>query len=148
MRTAGSVLSSLFRELGLEDRIRLDAVQKQWRSVLTEPLTLHACPVELKAGTLTIHVDSPTWLHQLQFLKNELIEKLRSAGVQEVVLRRGMLPRQQTGTKRSSDHEILTRSLTAEEEFWIEGLADGIADDELKNEIRRAATKALSRRKK
>lgn len=148
MRTAGSVLSSLLRELGLEDRIRLDAVQKQWRTVLTEPLTLHAHPVELNAGVLTIHVDSPAWLHQLQFLKNDLVEKLSTVGVREVVLRRGALPRQKPGKKRSQDDEILTRTLTAEEVFWIEGLADGIADDELKNEIRRAATKALSRRKK
>jgi len=148
MRTAGSVLSSLFRELGLEDRIRLDAVQKQWQTVFTEPLTLHAHPVELKAGTLTVHVDSPTWLHQLQFLKNDLVGKLRSAGVQNVVLRRGAIPRKHPRNTRTHGKEIFTRPLTAEEEFWIEGLADTIADEELKNEIRRAAAKALSRRKK
>jgi predicted nucleic acid-binding Zn ribbon protein len=148
MRTAGSVLSSLFRELGLEDRIRLAALQKQWATLFTEPLTLHAVPVELKAGTLTIHVDSPTWLHQLQYMKNDIIAKLLSAGVNDVILRRGALPRRQPGNRAAKNDTAVSRPLTEEEKLWVEGLADSIADDELKNEIRRAAAKALSRRKK
>lgn len=148
MRTAGSVLSSLFRELGLEDRIRLAALQKQWSTVFSEPLTLHAAPVDLKAGTLTIHVDSPTWLHQLQFMKNDIIARLLPSGVNDVVLRRGALPRKQTAKRASINNAAASRPLTEEEELWVEHLADSIADDELKNEIRRAATKALSRRKK
>jgi predicted nucleic acid-binding Zn ribbon protein len=146
MRSAGSVLSSLFRNLGLEDRIRLEAIQKHWYTVFTEPLTLHACPVELKSGVLTIHVDSPAWLHQLQYLKNDIIAKLDAAEIHDIVLRRGHLPKKQQQPVHR-DQERTSRPLTKEETFWIEGLIDNITDEELKEEIRRAAAKALSRRK-
>lgn len=146
MKKAGSVLSSLISQLGLEDRIRLDSLQRQWTALFSEPLTLHAFPVELAGKRLTIHVNSPIWLHQLQFLKREILVKLKPFGVADIVLRKGTLPRPRE-EKKNADRPK-PRELTPDEYAWVEATVSAVDDEALQNEIRRAALKSLSRRTK
>ncbi|HSW64539.1 MAG TPA: DUF721 domain-containing protein [Dissulfurispiraceae bacterium] len=146
MRKAGSVLSSLISQLGLEDRIRLDLMQRQWNTLFAEPLSLHTFPVEFSGKRLTIHVNSPAWLHQLQFLKRELLAKLQPFGVTDVVLRKGALPRLRSEKKAAEAPKC--RELSADELEWVEETVRCVDDESLQNEIRRAALKSLSRRKK
>ncbi len=146
MRKAGSVLSSLIRQLGLEDRIRLDAIQRQWPSLFSEPLILHAFPVDFSDRRLTIHVNSPAWLHQLQFLKRELLAKLQPFGVTDILLRKGALPRPRS-EKKSAEMQK-TRELSSDELAWVEETVSALDNEALQNEIRRATHKSLSRRPK
>ncbi|KAF0185577.1 MAG: hypothetical protein FD164_142 [Nitrospirae bacterium] len=144
MRKAGSVLSSLISQLGLEDRIRLDFMQRRWSTLFSEPLSLHVFPVELSGKRLTMHVDSPAWLHQLQFLKRELLAKLQPFGVTDLVLRKGALPRVRSEKKDAETPK--RRELSADDLAWVEETVRSVDDEALQNEIRRAALKSISRR--
>jgi hypothetical protein len=89
LQKAGSVLESLARELGLDGALKLHDIRDQWANVFKRPLSLHTYPSTLIGENLFVNVDSPVWLQEINFLKSELIEKLRPFGVKDIKFRLG-----------------------------------------------------------
>ena len=50
-----------------------------WTRVMGEPLAQNTQPAAFKGKILLVHVSSSVWLHQLQFMKQDLIEKVNDA---------------------------------------------------------------------
>ena len=50
-----------------------------WDDIVGDIIAQNAKPVAFKGRVLLVHVSSSTWIHQLQFLKAEMIEKLNNA---------------------------------------------------------------------
>ena len=50
-----------------------------WDDIVGDIIAQNAKPVAFKGRVLLVHVSSSTWLHQLQFLKAEMIDKLNNA---------------------------------------------------------------------
>jgi len=76
----GSVLQSLLRELGLEQRVKVGQFFSLWEEIVGEQIARHARPVEYRRGVIVVSVDgSSTWLAELsQNMKPEILKKLRS----------------------------------------------------------------------
>ena len=72
------------------------AVWDFWDGVVGERTASHAQPAAFRQRTLVVHVSSSTWLQELHFQKNELIERLnRTAGaniVEDIRFKLGSLP--------------------------------------------------------
>ena len=47
-----------------------------WEKAVGPPISDNAKPFAVKGSLLLVHVSSSAWLHQLRFLKAELIEKI------------------------------------------------------------------------
>lgn len=47
-----------------------------WKKVVGPPITDNTRPFAVKGSLLLVHVSGSAWLHQLQFLKADLLEKL------------------------------------------------------------------------
>jgi predicted nucleic acid-binding Zn ribbon protein len=47
-----------------------------WEKTVGPPIADNAKPFAVKGSLLLVHVSSSAWLHQLQFLKAELLDKL------------------------------------------------------------------------
>ncbi len=47
-----------------------------WEAAVGSPIRDNAKPFAVKGALLLVHVSSSAWLHHLQFLKAELLEKL------------------------------------------------------------------------
>ena len=47
-----------------------------WNREIGSPIADNARPFAVKGALLLVHVSSSAWLHQLRFLKNELLDKL------------------------------------------------------------------------
>ncbi|MFA5353354.1 MAG: DUF721 domain-containing protein, partial [Thermodesulfovibrionales bacterium] len=71
--------------------MRLESLQADWNRIFGEPLSAHTCPVEIRDAELLVHVDSPAWLNQLKFFRDEMINKLRPYGIREIRFKRGSL---------------------------------------------------------
>ena len=56
----------------------LNAVWQIWDETVGETIAQNARPAALKESLLIVHVSSSTWIHQLQFLKNDLINQLNT----------------------------------------------------------------------
>lgn len=147
MKKVGSLLSSTLKALGIEEGMRLRTIQKEWSSIFAEPLSLHTCPVEIKDGDLLVNVDSPVWLQQLKFLKQDILERLKPYGVKDIRLKHGRLYRYRQRASDEQHHQMVKKPCKTHpvDSAWLEGIVSGIQDPELKEELRRTITKAVMR---
>lgn len=87
--TAGGVLDSLTRKMGLQDRLEPYRVWKVWGEVVGPQTAQHAQPFRLRGKILEVRVDHPVWMQQLQLLKPRILEQLNGAiapGILEDIL--------------------------------------------------------------
>lgn len=155
MKRADSLILPLVKELGVEDGVRLAEMKKNWDDLFNEPLVSHMSPFMLSGGEVILNVDSPVWLQELNFLKEDIIKKLSHYGVRSVRFRLGTLMtstsqgRVSTGIKSGVRSQSTTRreskdkSLTAKELSYIEETVSQINDEALRETARKAIQKAL-----
>ncbi|BCB95555.1 hypothetical protein JZK55_04770 [Dissulfurispira thermophila] len=147
MKKAGALLSHIFKEIGIEDKIKLTSMQKEWHKLFDEPLSLHTYPIDIRGGELTINVDSPAWLGQLKFFKTDIIKKLYAYNINSVKFKHGRVYKKKRQDAKSDvlkDSKHPTRSITDSESEWLNKTVSTISDPELKENIRKTILKALS----
>lgn len=75
------------------ERVELARLQNAWPRLVPRHLQEVAWPAGLVDGKLVVHVDDNQWLHELAYLRRELLDKLRracpTAGLRELRLRVG-----------------------------------------------------------
>ena len=111
MKRADSLLSPFIRELGIEDGVKLAEIKRNWCNLFNKPLSYHMSPLILSKGEILLNVDSPVWLQEITFYKEDIIKKMSSYGVKAIRFRLGKVSR----NKRSavSENRLLS-SLTAD----------------------------------
>ena len=75
----GSIIDDVIKSYRRESDTELIQVWNVWDGVVGEVLAQNARPAAFKGRVLLVHVSSSTWIHQLQFLKEEMIDKLNTA---------------------------------------------------------------------
>lgn len=141
MEPVGILLSSLFKSLGIEDKIKLSDLQNSWHILLKEPLTLHTYPTDLKDGELVINVDSPAWIGELKFFKKEIIQSLRTYNIKDIRFRHGIVYQRKDlakDIKRDGDRGHIKRSISDSDLAWIEQILANISDLALKEQVKKA----------
>ena len=142
-----TLLNSLFQELGIFERIRIETLKRQWCSIFTEPLCSHTAPVDLKNEKLVIAVDSPAWLQHLKFLKREIADKLKPQGIKEIQLKLGSV---HVDIERQVPENLAPpeafRDLNDDDIARINHTMATIEDGELKDIIRQTMEKSARRK--
>lgn len=72
----GQVLESILDQCRSDSGGGILHLAHVWKKVVGPPISDNATPFAVKGSLLLVHVTSSVWLHQLQFLKAELLEKL------------------------------------------------------------------------
>ncbi len=75
----GSILPDVIRTCRREKDTAMTAVWDVWNHTVGATLAENAQPAAFKGRLLLVHVSSSVWVHQLQFMKAELIEKINAA---------------------------------------------------------------------
>jgi len=75
----GSILGDVLQKYRHEMDVELVQVWQVWDNIVGEVIAQNAKPAAFKGQILLVHVTSSTWIHQLQFLKKEMIERLNNA---------------------------------------------------------------------
>ena len=75
----GSVIDTVLKTYRRDTDTSLVRVWQIWDSVVGDVIAQNARPAAFKGRILLVHVASSTWVHQLQFLKADIIEKLNQA---------------------------------------------------------------------
>ena len=88
------LVPGVLKRLGLEQRLQQSQVFFLWAQIVGADIARHAQPVSLNKGKLTIMVDHPVWLQELQrFHKELMLRKVQQAvgktTVRDIVLRIG-----------------------------------------------------------
>ena len=140
VKKLSGVLSPLLTHLGIDEAVRFEGMKEEWARLFGEPLSLHMWPSSLKRGELLIHVDSPLWLHQLSFLKADILKKLHHFNVREIRFRLGRIGHL-AKIRPSLDPEPEEPPLDMDSLRYIEETTDGIQDPELRDCVRKAMRK-------
>jgi predicted nucleic acid-binding Zn ribbon protein len=72
----GRVLESILVQYRSDSSGGILHLANVWEKAVGPPISDNAKPFAVKGSLLLVHVSSSAWLHQLQFLKSDLLEKL------------------------------------------------------------------------
>ena len=75
----GNIIGDVLKNYRRESDAELIMVWQIWDSIVGDVISPNAKPAAFKGRVLLVHVSSSTWIHQLQFLKKEMIAKLNHA---------------------------------------------------------------------
>ena len=133
MKRADSLLASVIKDLGIADGVKFAEIKRDWNTIFSQPLSFHMSPSLLTNMELLIFVDSPAWLQELSFFKEEIIRKLEPYGVKSLRFRLGrvasdtrkLVTNRRTGVKQltNSEHEIVKQIVSVIDD---EGLKDAM----------------------
>jgi len=74
------VLPGLLRRLGLEDRLWMQILVRDWPAIAGEAVARHARPGRMDQKTLVVFVDSAVWLNELKrYGKTVLLKNVQQA---------------------------------------------------------------------
>ena len=132
---AASVLTELLAQAEFRDRLHQYSVFPLWGEVVGTELARRTEPLRIEEGKLVIRVDGSAWMQELQFLKDEIRERLNAragaALVREIYLVSGRVRR------RAKAKDV--RTLHPVDETEIAALVPSIGLPDLEASIRRIA---------
>lgn len=142
--SVGEVLRKWFNRKKLRvhflDRYLLEC----WERAVGPRISQHTRPHRVKDRTLFVKVSGSVWMHQLQFMKNEILEKLNGLlgagrGIESLRFSIGEVKRKEPPPAASP--------LSEKEREWIDGQLSSVRDDELREILRKAMATSLMSRK-
>ena len=85
MNSIATILPGLLRELGLEDHARGWRAVSEWTALAGERIARRARATGFRDGVLTVEVEGSAWMHELGFLKADLVRRANQHIGAEVV---------------------------------------------------------------
>ncbi len=85
MESLAGVLDALLARMGLDEELRGWQAVEQWPQAVGPKVARHTRAVGFQRGVLRVEVDGSAWMHELQYLRTELIRTLnRTLGADRV----------------------------------------------------------------
>jgi hypothetical protein len=140
-RIGGAVRRQLAR---FGDAGRLGEVVEAWPGAVGELVARNAWPARIaRDGTLVVHTKDAVWAFELGHRSAEILDRL-DRGLRGVRFLAGPIPE---ATPAAAESTLSARpQVTAEQLEQAAALAAGIADEELREQVARAAAASLAAR--
>jgi predicted nucleic acid-binding Zn ribbon protein len=89
------VLERLLARLGLTEELNGWRAVEEWARVVGPRVALHTRAVSFRDGVLCVEVDGSAWMHELGYLRHELVKTVnRALGTDSVRTVKFVIPRQ------------------------------------------------------
>jgi hypothetical protein len=142
VKRADSLLASIIKDLGIVDGVKFAEIKRDWNALFDQPLSFHMSPSLLSNNELLIFVDSPAWLQELSFFREDILRKLESYGVKSIRFRLGRVA---TNTKKGfRNQKTGVKQLTNVEHEIVKEMVSGIDDEGLKVAMKTTIEKAIA----
>jgi predicted nucleic acid-binding Zn ribbon protein len=76
MESVARVLSRVLRDLGLEQDVLGWRAVDEWAQIVGPRVARHTRATACRGGTLHVEVEGSAWMHELSYLKRDLIERI------------------------------------------------------------------------
>lgn len=94
MEPLSGVLPRVFKQLGLDEGLLGWRAVREWEQAVGPRVARHARAIAFREGVLQVEVEGSAWMHELGFLKPELMRKVnRHLGSRLVKNVRFVVPR-------------------------------------------------------
>ena len=143
MQSLQSLLKKFAKDFNLEDGVVITALRDKWTDLVGETIAAHTFPDMIRGKELTLIVNSPQWRHHLDFLKNDICEKIERYGIDELKFRIGKIPE-----SRGKLSKAVEAQLTEDDLRYIENTIRTIKDEELKETFRKLIAHGLIKGRK
>jgi len=144
------ILQKVMKKQGIPLTTSDPYLRRIWNEAVGEGIAAQTAPDNIKRGTLFVKVSSSVWIHHLQFLKKEILQRFNElygkGTVRELHLSIGVIaaPVRQGETVAPTDK--ITGLNARDKRLMKESLAT-VSDPELQEILRRVMTRAISRRR-
>lgn len=81
----GEVLQDALRNCRRETNEQLAWMDACWSELVGDTIGQHSYPAAMKGRLLLVNVSSSVWLHEMRFLKTDLIEKINQRWGQPLI---------------------------------------------------------------
>jgi len=81
----GDILNNVLKTCRSDCDVELSKIWNLWESAVGDVIAKNTKPEAFKGKLLLVHVNSPPWMHQLQFLKKDIIKKVNHVLGKELV---------------------------------------------------------------
>ena len=78
MEAVSEVVARLLRGLGLEEGLRGWRAVQEWPETVGPNLSRHTHAVDFRDGTLLVEVEGSAWMHEVGFLKRQLVQRINA----------------------------------------------------------------------
>ena len=138
-----AVIGIAFPGLGLGSLLMEHEIKKNWQRIIGDSLSQKTSPARLRNKTLYVSVSSSAWMIELSLHKREILKKIGEVigkdAVTEIIFKPGNVGRVE---KNSAGSERPKRELAKGEKLFIEKVASGIKDPELRKALKKAMENA------
>lgn len=138
-KPVGSILETTLKGLELDFQLKAYSIWGAWTEIVGRTVADQAQPRSIRNRILFIDVSHSTWLHQLQFIKPKILEKLNAyigePLLQDIRFRLGTItppPSRPAIEDRLRGEEQLDERTTER----IDALVQGVKDDEVRRSLR------------
>ncbi len=147
----GAILQKLLRKLDVPHKRADSRIVDLWKQAVGPQIASRTIPENLKRGSLHVLVATPVWLHQLQFLKEEIIVKLNELSGQDEFRRLffsiGDIPEQPSRATDRKPPDCVAPELKKRDRQMMEQSLAVIKDPELRAVIEKTMIREISRRR-
>ncbi|MBL7048233.1 MAG: DUF721 domain-containing protein [Nitrospira sp.] len=141
MHSLDHILQKLVRDLKLEGGLAITSICNKWTATVGDTVAKHTWPDSIRNKVLTLIVDTPQWMHQLSFYKDDITEKVRKFDVDSIRFRIGKIPKPAVEKVAETD-----KTLTPDDLAFIENTISTLKDSELQEQFRKLLKHGLTRK--
>lgn len=122
-----------------------------WRRAVGPQIAAQTLPDNIKRGTLFVRVSSPVWMHQLQFLKEEILARINelseNEGIKGLFFSIGEIPPPPPGASGASPSDPALPPLKGRDRNMVRESLEAVRDAELREILERVMTREIARRR-
>lgn len=147
----GEILRKVLKKRNIPHKTPDRRLIDLWQKAVGPQIAARTLPETVKRGALYVLVSSPVWLHQLQFMKEEILLKLNELSgreeIRSIYLSIGEIPTPPAETAGAPPKTLVPALLPKRDrEMMRESLA-AVRDPELRKILERVMTGEIGRRR-
>lgn len=151
LQPIGDVLARVMKKTGIRLPVEDSRLKDAWNSAVGDMIAVQTSPDRIRGGTLFVKVSTSIWMHQLQFLKQDILEKFQNQWTAEPVERLHFSVGDVTSVSKDGQGKDFFHPTAAllkkRDKQMIEESLDVVKDPELQSLLKRAMIKELIRRR-
>jgi hypothetical protein len=145
------ILHRFLKKRNIPHRTTDQGLLDLWRRAVGPQIAAQTFPDSLKRGSLFVRVSAPVWLHQLQFMKEEILGNLNQLSgkgdIRTLHLTIGEIPSPPADAAAKTPVDSLLYPLPARDRAMIRDSLSALQDPELREILERVMTGEVGRRR-